>query len=432
MKKNILEKITTGILAIIASMLFMAMMSSAATVLFPFQGGTGTSTVPGKGSLLVGLNTSQYCVIATSTNGNILTSSSTATCGVSWEASGSGITSFNGSTSSSQSIVTTGATGGYSWTTANGVHTILISSSSASSAGLLLSADWTTFNNKAATSTFSATAPIFYNANTATFSLGITAVSSTRAINTTAPLFGGGDLSTDRTLTLGIDAVSSTRAVNAGFGLAGGGDLSADRTLRFAGTFTGTVGQVIIASSSATWTFSLPQDFNTTSTIQLAGVTSTEIRAGTTLRIPASATCDSDFLGEICLDTTIGQLIVSSTVYSQDRKQFGFSVASTSLLTASTTYGLGWEVRNPLTILYLSCAVRGTTGSSVDLYLLEEGTLAGNTSTTQSFTCSTTATSTASVAAPNVGTGRMVFAVRNSSTTVRSLEVFGEFRYVRQ
>lgn len=112
----------------------------------PGQGGTGTTTLPGRGSLLAGLNSSEYCVLATSSNGTILTSSSTATCGVSWEASGAGITSLNGSTSSTQTFATSGPA--LSISTAGGTHTFTLATSSGSITGVLSSADWTTFNNK--------------------------------------------------------------------------------------------------------------------------------------------------------------------------------------------------------------------------------------------------------------------------------------------
>lgn len=60
---------------------------------------------------------------------------------------------------------------------------------------------------------------------------------ATRAINTTAPITGGGDLSADRTLALttspvGQTPVGVTRTIGtSGAALSGGGDLSADRTI---------------------------------------------------------------------------------------------------------------------------------------------------------------------------------------------------------
>ena len=65
---------------------------------------------------------------------------------------------------------------------------------------------------------------------------GAGGVATTRAINTTAPLTGGGDLSADRTLALTTSPASQTpvgvtRSVATTAPLSGGGDLSADRTL---------------------------------------------------------------------------------------------------------------------------------------------------------------------------------------------------------
>ena len=77
-----------------------------------------------------------------------------------------------------------------------------------------------TWNAKITTSSLSATAPILYNNVTGVFSLGITAVSSSRLISAGLGLTGGGDLSADRTFTLnmagitcgGTDKVSSISA----------------------------------------------------------------------------------------------------------------------------------------------------------------------------------------------------------------------------
>lgn len=257
---------------------FLQVASTSPRLTYTFAaGGSGSFTTT---SIVVGTSTlsaTTYSFLA----GNNISLTAGATNTITFTGTGSG--NFTTTTLAAQGVTlsqtaytfaTSGVTG--LQITANAsTLTWSQATSSATQAGFLQPADWTTFNNKASTSSFSGTAPIFYNANTGVFSLGITAVSSTRAINTTAPLFGGGDLSADRTLSLGIDAVSSTRAINTGFALQGGGDLSADRTLWFTGVFTQTFGQVHIASSSGNWTFTLPQTIWTTSTVQFAGVTST-------------------------------------------------------------------------------------------------------------------------------------------------------------
>lgn len=154
-----------------------------------------------------------------------------------------------------------------SYSTSTGVISMAAASNTVN--GYLASTDWITFNNKQAT--VSATAPVTFSANTVGITQSGTAgngyLSSTdwntfngkqpvgsyalqaTAINTTAPLQGGGDLSTTRTLSITQAAtaangylsstdwntfntkVSATRAINTTAPLSGGGDLSADRTL---------------------------------------------------------------------------------------------------------------------------------------------------------------------------------------------------------
>lgn len=81
----------------------------------------------------------------------------------------------------------------------------------------------------------------------------ITPVSSTRAINTSGFITGGGDLSADRTLTLSITPVSSTRALVCGNGILGCGDLSADRTLYFSANIaTGTISGLTFTDATGT------------------------------------------------------------------------------------------------------------------------------------------------------------------------------------
>ena len=89
-----------------------------------------------------------------------------------------GITSLNGLTDQVQNFATPGTSGtAPNWNSVSPTHTLNIPLASTASvtAGLLSNTDYTTFNNKVAT---------------------------TRTINTTAPLTGGGDLSADRTLAI--------------------------------------------------------------------------------------------------------------------------------------------------------------------------------------------------------------------------------------
>lgn len=90
MKKTTL--LFVGIASVLLiSMGFVASRANASPVTPPYGGGTGTSTLPALGSLLVGLNGTQYCVLAVGTNGMVPIASSSAPCGVVWgNASGSG------------------------------------------------------------------------------------------------------------------------------------------------------------------------------------------------------------------------------------------------------------------------------------------------------------------------------------------------------
>lgn len=111
-------------------------------------------------------------------------------------------------------------TGNVTISTANGLslasQALSLAAASGSVTGALTSADWTTFNSKESALTFSA--PLSRSTNTISITLanGSTngylsstdwttfnsKVGTTRTINTTAPLTGGGDLSADRTIAI--------------------------------------------------------------------------------------------------------------------------------------------------------------------------------------------------------------------------------------
>lgn len=85
-----------------------------------------------------------------------------------------GITSLNGLTGATQTFDTGTSGTNFNIASTGTIHTFNLPIASASNTGKLSSGDWTTFNNK---------------------------VSSSRAINTTGLISGGGDLSADRTIT---------------------------------------------------------------------------------------------------------------------------------------------------------------------------------------------------------------------------------------
>jgi hypothetical protein len=83
MRKNI-NKLKIALL-LVGLFLYTGIKVMSAAVCLPFQGCTGTSTVPTIGSLLIGSTSTQYGVLGVGSNGKVLTSSSTALLGVSWE-----------------------------------------------------------------------------------------------------------------------------------------------------------------------------------------------------------------------------------------------------------------------------------------------------------------------------------------------------------
>jgi hypothetical protein len=95
----------------IASLIFlgMAYIANAAPVTPTYGGGLGTSTLPSLGSIPVGLNAAQYCVLPVGTNGQVPIASSTAPCGVAWGnvsgTSGGGSSTVNLTGSSTQGDV---------------------------------------------------------------------------------------------------------------------------------------------------------------------------------------------------------------------------------------------------------------------------------------------------------------------------------------
>jgi hypothetical protein len=91
-----------------------------------------------------------------------------------------GVNAINGLTSQVQNLATGTAGSDFAISSAGSTHTFNLPTASAANRGALSSADWSTFNSK---------------------------VSTSRAINTSTPLQGGGDLSADRTLSI-VDAAA--------------------------------------------------------------------------------------------------------------------------------------------------------------------------------------------------------------------------------
>lgn len=162
-----------------------------------------------------------------------------------------------------------------------------------SQTGVLTSSDWTTFNNK---------------------------VSATRAINTTAPITGGGDLSADRTIAIPksttlVDGylaatdfttfnnkVSATRAINTTAPLTGGGDLSADRTIAMPAATSSVDGYLVHTDWST---------FNNKEPAITSGTTSQYWRGDKTFQTLNVAALVAD-AGNAAATGAIGEIIKSS------------------------------------------------------------------------------------------------------------------------
>ena len=120
------------------------------------------------------LSTGSFNLNATGTmQGYSICTAGNAACG----AGGTGLSSLNGLTGATQTFATSTSGTNFNISSSGTVHTYNIPYAGSVNTGLLTFGDWTTFNNKVAT---------------------------TRAINTTAPIAGGGDLSADRTLTCNV------------------------------------------------------------------------------------------------------------------------------------------------------------------------------------------------------------------------------------
>lgn len=144
MKKFIITNLITAFLMV----LLIGTTVFGATVLFPYQGGTGTGVKPAKGSLMVGTSTSAYFPMASGTIGYVLTSTSTSPY-ISWEAAAEGgITSLNALTGATQTFATSSGGTAFTLTSAGTIHTLQIPFASSSITGLLTASDYTVFNNK--------------------------------------------------------------------------------------------------------------------------------------------------------------------------------------------------------------------------------------------------------------------------------------------
>lgn len=283
MKNKIVILIVLAI-AVVASVALIQ-KTEAQTRLFPYQGGTGATSTPSAGTILVGVNASRYGLLAIGANGLCLVASSTATLGVSWESCGAGITSLNGSTSSTQTFAVASSSNTLSIGTSNGVHTFTFPNNLA----------WFTNDaNFITLSSLSAVGPLLsYNSGTGAFSTTYTPASSTLTLTAGAGLTGGGDLSANRTFTVGA---GTNIVVNAD-----------DVAVSLTPTFT----SVVSTNASST-------NLEATSSLKVAGNT-----------VRGENTIGADFLNTT---TTVGENFSEYIFRAQTAQEFVCSTEGTSII----------------------------------------------------------------------------------------------------
>lgn len=173
-----------------ALVLLAPLTAGAVSILQPYQGGTGTSSTPSLGSLLLGNNSSTYTVLGLGANGTCLVASSTQPSGVAWlSCSGSaGITSVNGQAGPAITIAA-----GSNITVSTSTNTITIASTGGGGSGTVTSV---TSANGAATVANTTTTPV------------ITIVSA--PILTTARTINGTSFNGSANITVTADASTLT------------------------------------------------------------------------------------------------------------------------------------------------------------------------------------------------------------------------------
>ncbi|KKU91114.1 MAG: hypothetical protein UY23_C0004G0059, partial [Candidatus Jorgensenbacteria bacterium GW2011_GWA1_48_11] len=175
-----------------------------------------------------------------------------------------------------------------------------------------------------------------------------------QSLSGTAPIIVSSATGTP-TISLSITAVSSTRAINTGTGLAGGGDLSSDRTLYFAGSFaTSGLSGLQISSSSGAWTFSIATSSGTQAGFLSAadwGVFNSKVSSSTQVNTGAGLQGGGALSGNLALSlaTATQQTIASA-------------VASSTTITAGTGLAGGGDLSTNRTVYLAATFSTGTTG----------------------------------------------------------------------
>jgi hypothetical protein len=262
---------TLGTLTAGATNLNSLSLSSALAVT---SGGTGTSTAPAYGQLLIGNNAGGYTLVSTSSLGIV--------------SGGSGNSTF-GTTSIFASAP-------LSWNTSNA--TLSITQSGLATDGYLSSIDFNTFNNKVASSSLSAVYPLAYNSSTGVFStaFGTTTANTYSALNT----FNAGIIANAATTTnLAIANITSSLLKT----LSNGAVVAA-----VAGT------DYQAAGNYATFGYPFPSNATSTSIAFNGGATISTLTLGTALTVANGGTGSTSLTGILKGNGTsgVGSLVLGS------------------------------------------------------------------------------------------------------------------------
>ena len=266
-----------------------------ASVVYPYQGGTGTSTTPLAGQIPIAVNQWSYkpAYLTAGSNITISTSSGAITINAS---SASGITSLNGLSTSTQTFATSTSSGGFGFSSSGSTHTLTIPSNVgffsndsgyltsesdpiwvASSSDWLSKSEWTATTTDALSEgsanlywTQARFDTAFNTTNTDALSEGASNLYWTQSRWDTA--FSG---TTTDGLSEGSNNLYYTNA-RVDSHLTGGTGISYSAgTITNTGVLdlTGTAHQVNVSSATGSVTLSLPQDLDTTSSVQFSELT---------------------------------------------------------------------------------------------------------------------------------------------------------------
>lgn len=416
---------------------------------FPNQEGVFVVGSTSTGALYVG-NGTGFGTLTVGTNGKVLTASSSATNGVSWETvtGGSGITSWGGSTSSTQTYATgTDTNVQLTIGTANGIHTFTpIWAGTLADARITSAATW---NAKITTTSLSVSGGLLtYNNTTGVFGNTANYVSSTAAGTGISVSGATGSVTITNTQpnvtsTIFAQGATSTGSIfifATGTAYANGFNILSDglKTLTF--NFPGRINDInnlatttarLIRANGTTWTaaqaalstdvtgllpianetpggadkqvnynngslFAGDSNFTWSSSTQLLTLTSSTISGQ--LSIPNGTAPTVTRAGAIALDSSQNQLIAATNttamVYGRAvNRIWGLNVGSSSgVYTSSTSATTGFSPvgldKDGYTLSYLACYTFGTVQGTTTMQVSD------NTNHTNASICGVNVTTT--------------------------------------